>query len=138
MNTLLIFFAFPVAVIILSAIFEKILKSPIAVSAFVFAIFLVVTFAAFNETFLIATFAYTIIAFVTAFIVNHLKCNGEMENNICNLLEEVIKSNTENNNDDNLVDTVEDLLSNTTNNCGKSSSNANKCCCNYSRHRRVT
>lgn len=136
MNTLLIFFAFPVAVIILSAIFEKLLKSPITVSAFVFAVFLVVTFAAFNETFLIATFAYTIIAFITAFIVHNLKSSEERENNICNLLEEVIKNNSENNNNENLVDTVEDLLSNTTNNSGTTSSN--KCCCNYNRYRKVT
>ena len=57
MDTLLIFFAFPIAVIIVSAILEKILRNPVAVAALIFAIFLVVTFAVFDETFLIATFA---------------------------------------------------------------------------------
>lgn len=79
MNTLLIFFALPIAVIIISAILQKILKSPIAVAALIFAIFLVVTFAAFDETFLIATLAYTILALITALIVN-LLCNGNDSN----------------------------------------------------------
>ena len=38
MNILLIFFAFPIAVIIISAILQKLLNSPIAVAAFIFAI----------------------------------------------------------------------------------------------------
>ena len=69
MNTLLIFFALPIAVIIISAILQKVLKSPIDVAALIFAVFLVITFAFFDETFLIATLAYTILAFITAFIV---------------------------------------------------------------------
>lgn len=69
MNTLLIFFALPIAVIIVSAILQKVLKCPLAVAALIFAIFLVVTFAAFDATFLIATLAYTILAFITAIIV---------------------------------------------------------------------
>ena len=54
MNTLLIFFALPIATIILAAVLEKILKCPIAVAAVAFAIYLIVTFAVFNATFLIA------------------------------------------------------------------------------------
>ena len=142
MNTLLIFFAFPIAVIIISAILEKILKNPVAVAAFIFAIFLVVTFAAFDETFLIATLAYTIIAFITALIVHLLKRRGENERNICDLLTDLISNNnannennnncSNNNNNENLVDTVEDLISNNTNN--NSNSNSNNCACN--RYRR--
>lgn len=82
MNTLLIFFAFPIAVIIISAILQKLLKSPIAVAALIFAIFLVVTFAVFDETFLIATFAYTILALITALIVRILyNENDDIEDN---------------------------------------------------------
>ena len=55
MNLLLIFFAFPIAVIIISVILQKLLKNPILVAAFIFAIFIVITFADFDETFLIAT-----------------------------------------------------------------------------------
>ena len=69
MNDLLIFFAFPVAVIILSAIFQTIIHSPIKIAGITFAIFLVITFAFFDETFLIATIIYTILAYLTALLV---------------------------------------------------------------------
>jgi len=129
MDTLLIFFAFPIAVIIISAILEKILKSPIAVAAFIFAVFLVVTFAAFDETFLIATLVYTIIAFITALIVHYLKQRNENTQNLCNLLAEFIQNNNSNNqnNNESICDTVEDLLSsnniNTVNNTNIASNN---------------
>lgn len=136
MDTLLIFFAFPIAVIIISAILEKLLKNPIAVAAFIFAIFLIVTFAAFDETFLIATLVYTIIAFITALIVHILKRRCDNEHNICDLLEDFIRNNNNNgnNSNDNLVDTVEDLLSNSTNN--NSNANSNNCNCGCNRYRR--
>lgn len=70
MNTLLIFFAFPVAVIILSAIFETIINCPFKIAGITFAIFLVITFAFFDETFLIATIVYTILAFLVAVLVS--------------------------------------------------------------------
>lgn len=75
MNTLLIYFAFPIAVIIISIILQKLLRNPALVAAFIFAVFLIVTFAAFDETFLIATLAYTILSFITAFLVSQL-CNS--------------------------------------------------------------
>jgi len=75
MNTLLIFFAFPIAVIIISAVLQKLLVNPITVAALIFAVFLVITFAFFDESFLIATLSYTIIAFITSFIVSFL-CSG--------------------------------------------------------------
>ena len=103
MNTLLIFFALPIAVIIVSAVLQKVLKSPIAVAALIFAIFLVVTFAAFDETFLIATLAYTILAFITALIVRIL-CNSndndeeeEDNGNGCGCLSNLLNTNSNNN-----------------------------------------
>lgn len=139
MDTLLIFFAFPIAVIIISAILEKILRNPIAVAAFIFAIFLIVTFAAFDETFLIATLVYTIIAFITALIVHFLKRRCDNEHNICDLLAEFIRNNNCNNNSNNsnnesLSDTVEELLSNNENN--NSNTNSNNCNCGCNRYRR--
>lgn len=101
MNTLLIFFAFPIAVIIFSIVLEKLLNSPIAVASLIFAVFLILAFTAFDTTFLIATLAYTILSFITALLVQ-LLCR-------------------ENDDDDDVCDTVEDLLndsSNNTNNCG--------------------
>ena len=83
MNTLLIFFAFPVAVIIISAILQKLIKNPIAVAALIFAIFLIVTFAAFDVTFLIATLVYTILALITALIVRYICESNNNNNNLC-------------------------------------------------------
>ncbi len=86
MNNLLIFFAFPVAIIILSIILQKLLNSPSLIAALAFAIFLVITFTAFDETFLIAVLAYTVLAFITALITKLLcRYNQENNNSICNL-----------------------------------------------------
>ena len=137
MNTLLIFFAFPIAVIIISAILEKILRNPVAVAALIFAIFLIITFAVFDETFLIATLAYTIIAFITALIVRFLKCKqqSENENNLCDLLAEIIRNNNGSNNENNLADTVEGLLSENVTTNTNSNVNSSNCCCNRYRRR---
>ena len=116
MDILLIFFAFPIAVIIISAILQKILKSPIAVAALIFAVFLIVTFTAFDETFLIATLAYTLIALITASIVNFLKRDCENEQNLSKLITEIIRNNC-NDNTESTPNTVEDLINNTSNNC---------------------
>ena len=59
MNNLLIFFALPIATIIISIALQKILKCPYLVSAIVFAIFLIVTFIINNLNFLVATIVYT-------------------------------------------------------------------------------
>lgn len=106
MNTLLIFFAIPIAVIIISAILQKLLKCPIAVAALIFAIFLVVTFAAFDETFLIATLAYTILAFLTAVIIKFLCQSNEEDdddenNNGCGCSNNVLSTNNNNSNNNN-------------------------------------
>ena len=68
MNNLLLFFALPVATILLAIVFQKILCSPILVAITFFAAYLIVTFAVFDETFLIFAIVYTIIAYITAAI----------------------------------------------------------------------
>lgn len=82
MNILLIFFALPIATIILAIVLEKILKCPILTAATFFAIYLIVAFAIFNATFLIAVIIYTILAFIAAVIAEFFfrrncenKCN---------------------------------------------------------------
>lgn len=121
MNTLLIFFALPIATIILAIVLQKILKCPILVAATFFAIFLIVTFAAFDVNFLIFAIIYTILAYIAAvitrFIMNAICCNEDDE---C----ESKTSNSENNNSNvqNLVNAINSL--NTTN-----SSNSNNCGC---------
>ena len=91
MNNLLLFFALPVATILLAIVLQKVLCSPILVAITFFAAYLIVTFAAFDETFLIFAIVYTIIAYITAaitrFIRRFIRCQRDSNNN--------------NNNDDN-------------------------------------
>jgi len=142
MNILLIFFAFPIAVIIISIVLQKLLKNPIAVAALIFAIFLIVTFAVFDETFLIATLAYTILALITALIVKFIcQSNHNDNNDICNLLRCVLRnsdacdllnniSSESNNNNGITSNAVTDILN--TNNGNNNNNNS----CGCSRYRR--
>ena len=69
---LFIFFALPLATILIAIVLQKILRSPILVAIAFFAIYLIVAFATFSDTLaeaLIATIIYTIIAYLTAYIV---------------------------------------------------------------------
>ena len=68
MNALLLFFALPVATIILAIVLQKILKCPWLVAAAFFAIYLIVTYAAFNSSFLIFAIVYTILAYIAALL----------------------------------------------------------------------
>ena len=147
MDTLLIFFAFPLAVIIISVILEKILRSPIAVAALIFAIFIIVTFAVFDVTFLIATLAYTILAFVTAAIVHFLKCRRRREKDLYDLLSDFFRDNNCNNNGESDNESDEDEENENNNGCGcgctaverlinNTTSNANFSNCNTNRYRR--
>ncbi len=85
MNNLLLFFALPVATILLAIVFQKILCSPILVAITFFAAYLIVTFAVFDETFLIFAIVYTIIAYITAaitkFIRRFIRCQRNSNNN---------------------------------------------------------
>lgn len=74
MNTLLLFFALPIATIILAIALQKILKCPFLVAGVFFAIYLIVAFAAFDASFLVFAVVYTIIAFLTA-IITQIICN---------------------------------------------------------------
>lgn len=157
MNTLLIFFALPIAVIIISIALQKIFKCPFLVAGIIFAIFLIVTFVVGNLNLLIATIAYTILAFITAVLTNIIcrilreldRREGERESSCCNrrnrnssnnnnetqLLS--ITGNCSNNDNGNLLtissngcNGVEnDLL---TINTGTSNNNNNGCSCNTS------
>lgn len=81
MNTLLVFFAIPLATIILSAILETFINSPIKVAGIFFSIFIVVAFALGGTAELIlAAIVYTVISFITAFIVHVLMHKHECDN----------------------------------------------------------
>ena len=91
---LFIFFALPLATILLAIVLQKILRSPILVAITFFAIYLIVAFTAFQDTLaeaLIAAIIYSIIAYITAYIVmiicrlKHRFCNcsrGENNNTL--------------------------------------------------------
>ena len=102
---LIIFFALPLATILLSIVLQKILKSPLLVAITFFAIYLLAAFilAALGiidlGLALVATIIYTIIAFITAYAVmlicNIIKklrricccncnCNNQNNENDCN------------------------------------------------------
>lgn len=82
MNILLIFFAIPIAVIILSIIFETYMKSPLKVAGIFFSIFLVVAvYLGGTAEFVIAALVYTLISFLTAYIVDLIyfrKCSRRL------------------------------------------------------------
>ena len=130
MNTLLIFFALPIAIIIISIALQKIFKCPFLVAGIIFAIFLIVTFAIGNLNYLVATIAYTILAFITAILTNI----------ICRILRELDRREEANNNSGNLLtissngcNGVEnDLLTINASYPNKNSNNTGSCSCNTS------
>ena len=160
MNILLIFFALPIAVIIISIALQKILKCPALVAAIIFAIFLIVTFIISDLIFLVATIIYTIISFITAYIVFFICrflrrrncedrdeheccyrcrencCNCNRQRNGDNLL--TISSNCGNNNDGKLLtissngcNGVRNELLTVNTNCNTNSDDTDNCnCCN--------
>lgn len=141
MNNLLIFFALPIAVIIISVVLQKSLKCPILVAALIFAIFLVVTFTAFDETFLIATLAYTVLAFITAIFVRALCNSSEGNNSVCEALANLLNNVTEDSENANTV-LLNEILNNINNSNNTNSNNENTnnnscgCGCRYNRYRR--
>lgn len=96
MNNLLIFFAIPLAVIILSSILESFINCPIKVSGIFFSIFIVLAFALGGTSELIvAAIVYTLLSFITAIFIRYIinrrcGCNydvindGNCFNNSCN------------------------------------------------------
>lgn len=102
-NTLLLYFAIPVAIVILSIIFETLIHSPIKIAGIVFSIFLIVTFAIGDETLLIFTILYTILAYIVAWITQQWINNQDRENCCCistpevnaNYLEQLVQNTNE-------------------------------------------
>lgn len=123
MNILLIFFALPLATIILAAVLQKLIKSPILVAAIFFAIYLIVAFAVFDATFLIAAIVYTFLAYVTAAIVKllcwffrncNIRCGCNNRDDECSCRREC---NANTNNVLTLSDTNETVNLSNTNGC---------------------
>lgn len=79
MNLLLLFFAIPIAVIIISIALQQLFKCPFLVAGIIFSIFLVITFLIGDLNLLVATIVYTIISFITAIITRYLIENLDTE-----------------------------------------------------------
>lgn len=95
MNILLIFFAIPLATIILSSILETLIRCPFKVAGIAFSIFIIVAFALGGSAeLIIAAIVYTIISLLTAFITmiiqnriennSSCNCNNNCSGNNCN------------------------------------------------------
>jgi hypothetical protein len=67
-TNLLIFFAIPLAIIVISIALQKILRNPFLVAAIIFSIALVIVLAFLDPIYLIAVVAYTLISLITAFL----------------------------------------------------------------------
>lgn len=134
MDLLLLFFAIPLAVIILSIDLQKILKCPWLVAATFFAIFLIVTFVVGDIRLLIFTVVYTIISYITALIfraVCNLMCNGITLRNINarNINTNTLNANQVIDNGDNIID------ENNNNGCSCSCGNCYRENCSYNLNR---
>jgi len=132
MDLILIFFIFPLVTIILAAVLEFIIRSPIAVAATFFAIWLLVAYLILEiEVFIIAVTIYTILAFlsavITRFILNNLSCfcrwRCSCNCNCCNY-----NSNT-NVSDEDMLDESDNSNDNNSNVTNTESNNSNNCCC---------
>lgn len=69
MDILLIFFAIPFVVIVISIALQKILKCPILVAAIIFSIALLIAIILSSTTLIIASIFYGILSFIVAFMV---------------------------------------------------------------------
>ena len=67
-NILLLYFALPVAIAILSIIFETLINCPIKIAGITFSILLIFAFAVADETFLLFTILYNILSYVVEWI----------------------------------------------------------------------
>lgn len=130
MNTLLIFFALPIATIILSIVLEKILRCPILTAATFFAIYLIIAFAVFNASALVFVIIYTILAYITALIAEFFfsRYRRECKNNCCQENDTNNSIALSNEDAQNIACRVARILNNSNNNCncGCSSSSNNE------------
>lgn len=122
-NILLLFFAIPIAIIILSIIFETLINCPIKIAGITFSILLIVTFAIGNETLLIFTILYTILSFIVAWITKqwcnnqnngNCGCNQDNGNCGCNQAENCLQQLIENAN----AEAAQNLQNQQVQNCG--------------------
>jgi len=150
MTILFVFFVLPLATILLTIVLQKILRNPILVGITFFAVYLIVAFTAFSANLaaaIIGVIVLSILAFITALIVNLICILRERFCNNNNLLN--IHNNYRCNHENNETQTLNtgnllriscncqngesnDLLTiNSNTNCNNNDSdNSNNCGCN--------
>ena len=116
---LLLFFAIPVATILLAIVWQRLVRSPTLVALTAFAIFLVITFAVFDSSFLINAIIYTILAYIAAwiarFVCENIGRNGMFRNiSAENIRTDTLSTNTleVNENDNNEENSQDDCSCN--------------------------
>lgn len=100
---ILFFVIFPIAVILISIVLQKLLKSPILVAILIFAVFLILAYTVFTPEFLLNAIIYAIIAFITAAIFKLIYCLRRRIS--CNIFNVCDNTDSYNNNDDNDIET---------------------------------
>ena len=96
-NTLLLYFALPVAISILSIIFETLINSPIKIAGITFSILLIYTFAGADVSFLIFTILYTLLSYIVAWITRQWCQNNSCDRRRDQTIEELIQNSSINN-----------------------------------------
>ena len=91
---LLIYIAFPISTIILAIVIQKVLKSPILVSATFFAIFLIIAFAFYDTSFLVFVFIYSFFAYISAYITRFICKNIGNDGIIKNINIQTLNTNS--------------------------------------------
>jgi hypothetical protein len=126
----------PVATIILSVVLQKIVKDPLLVALTAFAIYLIVTYSAFDSSFLIFAIVYSILAFLSAYITilirQHRICNDNITN--AELIERINTQNLNRNVYDYYYTGLENInvnsnfeSTNCNNNCNRRNNNSCRC-----------
>lgn len=129
MNTLLLYFALPIATIILAIVLEKILRNPFFVAAIFFAIYLVVAIAIGDPIYLLFTIAYTILAFIVAVITEIIFQRCDPIKRRCCLYSLINRENTATLSAEDINRIANQVVDNIQN-----ANNSNSCnCCNCNR-----
>lgn len=96
---ILTFIVLPIATIILAFVLQKLLRVPILTALTFFAIYLILAYTVFDNTFLINTIVYTVLAYIAALIAEYIYTNCKLRRLCCNF-----NSNNSNNSNNNNTD----------------------------------
>ena len=96
---ILTFVVLPIATIILAFVLQKLIRIPILTALTFFAVYLILSYTVFDNTFLINTIIYTVLAYISALIAEYIYENCKLRRICCrcNL------NNNENNNNSNVA-----------------------------------